>query len=421
MVTGPGGVAQRQSGPRGQVASSNLATPGPSFLLAAMNESTDENLVHEALAGDTESFCALVRRYQDHVYGVALGVLADVHLALDAAQEAFLCAYCDLPKLKDPKKFGAWLCGIARNTALEVRRGRQRQVALARMASVQVVQEALPTDQVAANREQRAAVRQALLRLADKDREALTLYYANGLSYAEVCGFLSISIGTLKGRLQRGRAALRKELAMIEQTCKDNAPDEAFTRSLERAIRVYNVKGPATNHLPSQWHDSRKAETKRILHAGDEGFRIDLALSHAGPSRQRLQAAIRLGIRRDARSLEELERLLEDRAPRVRRHAVVWYAAAIHPDNAKGWVGPPESAAGAAAAPSGLDRMLARMNDENFNVCMAALRAVAAYRDAGDQRVAQALQAALDDPKHKVRHAASRVLGVACPGCGKKP
>ncbi len=50
-----------------------------------MNESADDILVRAALAGDTEPFCALVRRYQDHAYGVALGVLSDVHLALDAA------------------------------------------------------------------------------------------------------------------------------------------------------------------------------------------------------------------------------------------------------------------------------------------------------------------------------------------------
>ena len=74
-----------------------------------MSEQTDAELVGAALAGETELFCALVRRYQDYVYGVALGILADFDLALDAAQEAFLCAYCGLSKLKDPARFGAWL------------------------------------------------------------------------------------------------------------------------------------------------------------------------------------------------------------------------------------------------------------------------------------------------------------------------
>ena len=385
-----------------------------------MSDATDASLVNAALAGDTERFCALVRRYQDHVYGVAVGVLADVHLARDAAQEAFLCAYCDLPKLRDARRFGAWMCGIARNTAMEVRRDRQRQIALATRAAQRAPSGTVRSaEDLAIADEQAAVVQEALRRVRDKDREALTLYYADGLSYAEVCGFLGISLGTLKGRLQRGRAALRKELAMVEQACKDNAPDEAFARELERAIRVFGAKGPATHHLPSDWHESLRAETKRLLAAGDAGARVDLALSHAGSRRQRRLAASRLGIRRDAQSLRTLERLLEDRAPRVRREAAVWYAAAIHPLNATTWVGPPQANAAAASVPQGLDRLLARMTDESFNVRMAALQKVAAYREAGDRCVAWALQAALDDPKHKVRHAAARVLGVPCPGCGR--
>ena len=151
-----------------------------------MSEQTDASLVGAVLAGDTEPFCVLVRRYQDHVYGVALGVLADFHLALDAAQEAFLCAYCDLPKLKDPDRFGAWLCGIARNTAFEIRRNRQRQETLARKAAerVGVPDPAPSSQQLAAKNEERALVQQALLNVKEKDREALTLYYADGLNYS---------------------------------------------------------------------------------------------------------------------------------------------------------------------------------------------------------------------------------------------
>ena len=45
--------------------------------------------------------------------------------------------------------------------------------------------------------------------------------------------------------------------------------------------------------------------------------------------------------------------------------------------------------------------------------------AFAAYRNSGNPAVARALQNALDDPKHKVRHAAARILAVPCPGCGR--
>ena len=383
-----------------------------------MSEQTDASLVGAVLAGETEPFCALVRRYQDHVYGVTLGILADFHLALDAAQEAFLCAYCDLPKLRDATRFRAWLCGIARNTAFEVRRDCRRQEALMRKAGRQAPPDEAPSaQQLAAENEERTLVQRALHSINEKDREALTLYYADGLSYSEICGFLSISKGTLKGRLQRGRAALRKELAMVEQACKDNAPDEAFARSLERAIRVFSAKGPPMHHLPSLWHQSLREETGRILEAGEEGFRVDLALSHSGSARQRHFAATRFGLRRDDRSLEELERMLEDRSARVRRQAVRWYAGRIHPDRslfcAMG-IGPQ-----APSAPSGLENVLARGHDQSHNVRLAAVQALGAYVNSGDKRVTQALENALGDTKHKVRHTAARILAVPCPGCGR--
>lgn len=361
-----------------------------------------------------------MRRYQDHVYGVTLGILADFHLALDAAQEAFLCAYCDLPKLKDATRFGAWLCGIARNTAFEVRRDRRRQMSLTRKAADRARHEKAPSAQkLAVENEERTLVQRALQGIHEKDREALTLYYADGLDYAEICGFLGVSRGTLKGRLQRGRAALRKELIMVEKACKDNAPDESFARSLERSIRVFGAKGPPANHIPSEWHDSIHNQTVCILESGDEGFRVDLALSHSGSARQRGLAASRFGIRRDGPSLIELERMLEDRSARVRRGALVWYAAAIHPGNADQWRGPPEIGEAASTLVGGVDKLLARMRDENSRVRMSALAAVGAYRGTGDPQVREALRKALDDPKHKVRHAAARVLAVPCPGCGK--
>jgi len=384
-----------------------------------MREQTDANLVDAALGGETEAFCALARRYQDHVYGVTLGILADFHLALDAAQEAFLCAYCDLPKLKDATRFRAWLCGIARNTAFEVRRDRRRQETLALKASRQATGEAAPSaQQLAVENEERTLVQRGLRHVNDKDREALMLYYADGLSYAEICGFLGVSHGTLKGRLQRGRVALRKELIMVERACKDNAPDESFSRSLEHSIRVFGAKGPPTGHIPSSWHDMLRQETRRVLEAGEEGFRVDLALSHSGSARQRYFAATRLGLRHDDQSLRELERMLEDRSARVRRQALRWYASRIHPDPS---VTGPHQIGNVTATESVplLDRILTRVADENCNVSLVAILAVSAYRNTGDPRVTRALQKALGQPKHKVRHAAARVLAVACPGCGK--
>jgi HEAT repeat protein len=107
--------------------------------------------------------------------------------------------------------------------------------------------------------------------------------------------------------------------------------------------------------------------------------------------------------------------MLEDRSARVRAAAAVWYArrihpaAPVHPFNA--------TTTPAAAVGPGVELLLKRLEDENFNVRLRAVMSLGAYVKSNDLRVAQALQKALDDPKHKVHHAAARLLRVPCRGC----
>ena len=72
-------------------------------------------LVAAARAGDLEAYGQLVRCFQDMAYGYAYAVLGDFHLAEDAAQEAFLQAYRDLPDLREPAAFPGWLRRIVLN------------------------------------------------------------------------------------------------------------------------------------------------------------------------------------------------------------------------------------------------------------------------------------------------------------------
>jgi len=168
---------------------------------------------------------------------------------------------------------------------------------------------------------------------------------------------------------------------------------------------------------------SRRGTTRFAMKTGESrkkakrGPRIDMALSHSGSRRLRGRTVIRFGLRRDERSLLELARMLEDRSARVRPAALGWYAGRIHPDRSA--TEPHAIGTSAGKSPPGIERLLERMPDEKFNVRRAAVLAVGAYRDAGDPCVAQALQSALDDPKHKVAHAAARILGMPCPGCGR--
>jgi hypothetical protein len=93
-----------------------------------------EGLIDRARAPDASlamrqtAFSLIVERYQDAAYGYALASLGDPHLAWDAAQEAFLTAYCSLEQLRSPEAFPGWLrrmsgraagfCGVSTRSRL---------------------------------------------------------------------------------------------------------------------------------------------------------------------------------------------------------------------------------------------------------------------------------------------------------------
>jgi len=204
-----------------------------------MNERPDAALVAEALGGRREAFAALVRRYQDYAYGVAIGILSDFDLARDVVQEAFLCAYRDLRKLNDPARFGGWLHGIVRHTAHRALRELERVRSLAQQMSrsAPVVAPTPPPDQSAEEAERRDLVHSALERLTERNREAISLHYVDGLSYGDIAGFLGVTEATVLGRLQRGRAQLKKELwKVVERTFKEHELPDDFSAEIQHLL-----------------------------------------------------------------------------------------------------------------------------------------------------------------------------------------
>ena len=220
-----------------------------------MDRENDVALVKAALAGRREAFADLVTRYQDYAYGVAIGLLSDFELARDVVQEAFLCAYRDLRKLRDPARFGGWLCGIVRHTAHRALReaGQVRALAEELCGTMEPFAQTAPPDRAAEDAERREIVSRALARLSEKNREAVSLYYVDGLSYADIAGFLDVTEATVQGRLQRARAQLRKELKMVRETFKEKELPEDFSeeigRLLEAAARHGEERGRAVERL----------------------------------------------------------------------------------------------------------------------------------------------------------------------------
>lgn len=170
-------------------------------------------MVREALAGGRESLAELLRRHWDTAVFLAARVLGSPELARDAAQEAVIAAMTDLERLRSPERFGAWFCGIALNVARRwLRQLRFESLGFPDRAS------SLPGPAEAAEAADLAArVRGAVAALPNGQRDAVLLFYLQGLGHREVSAELGISVGAVKARLHQARAALAPKLALVAE------------------------------------------------------------------------------------------------------------------------------------------------------------------------------------------------------------
>jgi len=90
-------------------------------------------LVERASRGDREAFTSLAASHVDRCYAVAYRILRDPHRAQDATQQALLGAWRDLPTLRDPERFDAWLHRLVVNACYAEARGDRRWTARVRV------------------------------------------------------------------------------------------------------------------------------------------------------------------------------------------------------------------------------------------------------------------------------------------------
>ncbi|UCH43249.1 MAG: hypothetical protein JSW16_01540 [Dehalococcoidales bacterium] len=191
-----------------------------------------------------------------------------------------------------------------------------------------------------------------------------------------------------------------------------------FAEHVQEAFEVFTSKGPEHNSTGSSWDQRRKDEWRKLLQSGDDGFRAMMKLARSDNGRARNAAAVFFGLSDDKRATEELRTLLlRDPAATVRSRAVRFYAARIHPAKSGDRLLRIHEAAD--TIPEGVEAILPLVRDDNVKVRMDVIAILSAYARLGDARIVEALHQALDDPLHKVRHAAARVLGVPCPRCSE--
>jgi RNA polymerase sigma-70 factor (ECF subfamily) len=173
---------------------------------ATAAQPTDErSLVTRAATGDRDAFALLVAPRADRVLRTARAILGNEAEAHDAAQNALVAAWVNLPRLRDASRFEAWLHRLLVNTCREAMR-RQR-----RSREVHVDADTASADFAGASLET-ASVKAAFRRLSVEERSILLLHHLHGLPLEQVARHLDVPVGTAKSRLWHARRSLERAL-----------------------------------------------------------------------------------------------------------------------------------------------------------------------------------------------------------------
>ena len=199
-------------------------------------ELDDAQLIEQTLAGRSESFGLLIRRYQGAVQGLAYHLAGGFDDAQDIAQEAFVAAYLELRQLRRPERFPAWLRQLTLNCGRMWLRQRREHAPFDESTSASPMPS--PSEEFERTEIHRRLHR-ALTGLGDDHRLAVTLHYLGSLSYAQIASFLDVPLSTIEGRMHRARKKLKGSLlTMVEERMREESLSPEFARqALEEALK----------------------------------------------------------------------------------------------------------------------------------------------------------------------------------------
>ncbi|MGD0365254.1 MAG: sigma-70 family RNA polymerase sigma factor [Bryobacteraceae bacterium] len=182
----------------------------------------DHSLVDRCLSGDEAAWEDLVKTHTRRVYGLCYRFTGKDGEAQDLTQEVFLRVYRTLKTFRATEgAFTTWLARLTRNLLIDnYRRTRQERLTDSIEEQLPRIEESVTmtsrpaegTDSMVAGREASEILQAALLKLSPELREAVILRDLQDMEYREIAEILRIPEGTVKSRLNRGRAELARVL-----------------------------------------------------------------------------------------------------------------------------------------------------------------------------------------------------------------
>jgi RNA polymerase sigma-70 factor (ECF subfamily) len=171
---------------------------------------SDADLVREALSGRTAAYALLVHRWSARVLAVCHGRVGNASTAEDLAQETLLRALRSLGSIREPERFGSWICGIATRTCLDWLKSKQRTEVSIDHFEAQAGENPSHAESVDDSWD---LLNQEIEKLPVECREVLMLYYYSESTYQELADMLEVSAATVNARLTKARKLLRYRLS----------------------------------------------------------------------------------------------------------------------------------------------------------------------------------------------------------------
>ncbi len=173
---------------------------------------TDQQLVADAVEGDTAAFEHLFNRYRDSMRQLYVQRMADADDADDLLQETFIKVYLNLDRYDASYTFGQWIYTIARNTFVDYVRKRRDDVSIDTIplggAAMVSSNGGLTPEESFIRSQQQAQLEHHLHRMSPRYRKLIELRFFREYSYEEIAAELKLPMGTVKTQIHRAREQL---------------------------------------------------------------------------------------------------------------------------------------------------------------------------------------------------------------------
>ena len=219
-------------------------------------KASDFALIQRTLQGDQSAFTELVNKYQKWVHTLVWRKIGDFHIAEEITQDVFLKVYKKLSTLKPTDHFPGWLYVIASRHCIAWYRKKQLPTtSLDTMPTSELEElcylqhESACGEQISLER-QRDIVKRLLEKLPESERTVVTLHYLAEMSCEKISEFLGVSPNTVKSRLHRARARLKKQEHLLHDASSVFQVPPTLTENIIREIA--NVK-PTSPSASKPW------------------------------------------------------------------------------------------------------------------------------------------------------------------------